>query len=101
MYICFEYERIYPIEKYPIKGIQIETDENGIPGDINIITDDKETLLTIADKHGHIGFNYQEYPTPEYCAVDINDPSKGVERVNEPTGWQGLYARLDKFRIEW
>ena len=87
------------IDSYPIKYIEMGTDDDGIPCDIIITSRDQQVLDVIAEKHCVLGYNCQEVMSEDNC-VELGDGS--LSYVPQPTGvYEALYGRLEQFRIEW
>lgn len=78
MYICFNQDF------YKIEGIQINTDNAGLPVDIciKVKVEDENVLDNIAENHCLLGYNKNPYNSEsEYMFA--------------------LYGRLDSFHLEW
>ena len=80
-------------DSYEIRSIFIDFDEDGIPVDIILTSDSKDTLCEIADKHCRGNCAVQEQMMDTF-----NYDTQGYEY--RPTGiYEMCYSRLDSFRI--
>lgn len=69
--------------EYTIQGIRITADDEGVPVDTEIMSNNLDVLHEIADKHCKLGYSWKE-----------------ITNGDEHTGmFMGLYGRLEPFTV--